>query len=227
MRNKHSATKVKDVNTTPQVMLPPFLYEEDYRKSGPIGRTLEDCGIYMLTGEINGFTVSGAMRYILEANINPECQWDFITLIINSEGGFVTDGFALIDIMFGSFIPIRTVGIGLIASMGLQIFLAGEKGTRTMTPNSMILSHQYAGGTYGKEHELIAAQTEQDNLTEIVMRHYKRTTGLTEAKIRDILLPPHDVWLTAKDAKKHGICDLVKDLKPKLVKVPSAKKEKE
>ena len=120
--------------------------------------------------------------------------------------------------MLGSYIPIKTVGIGLIASMGLQIFLAGEKGTRTMTPNSMILSHQYAGGTYGKEHELVAAQTEQSNLTEIVMRHYKRTTGLTDAKIRDILLPPHDVWLTAKDAKKYGICDVIKDLKPKPMK---------
>lgn len=217
---RHTSSKNKEntetVNNNP--LFVPFIYDDDYKKPECFSRSLEDSGIFFLNGEINTYSIDKAIRFILEANINLDSQWDYITFLINSPGGYVTDGFALIDVMLGSYIPIKTVGIGLIASMGLQIFLAGEKGTRTMTPNSMILSHQYAGGTYGKEHELVAAQTEQSNLTEIVMRHYKRTTGLTDAKIRDILLPPHDVWLTAKDAKKYGICDVIKDLKPKPMK---------
>jgi ATP-dependent Clp protease protease subunit len=193
-------------------------YEDEYKKINFFNKTLEEYGIYMLMGEIGGANVHEAIRYIIEANINPECNWDFITLIINSDGGYVSDGFALIDIMLGSSIPIRTVGIGMIASMGLLIFLTGEKGTRTMTPNSMILSHQYAGGFYGKEHELVAAQVEQDNLSEIMMRHYKKTTGLSQAKIREVLLPPHDVWLKAVEAKKYGICDIVKDVNSNKIK---------
>jgi ATP-dependent protease ClpP protease subunit len=46
-----------------------------------------------------------------------------------------------------------------------------------------------------------------------MINHYKRCTGLNEAKIRQYLLPATDVWLSAKEAKKYGICDSIKDLK--------------
>jgi ATP-dependent protease ClpP protease subunit len=46
-----------------------------------------------------------------------------------------------------------------------------------------------------------------------MIAHYKKCTGLTDEKIREVLLPPQDVWLSAAEAKKHGICDDVKDLK--------------
>lgn len=217
MKRKHSAHKVKDL--MPDILSMPILFDEGAMRGGPgMGRTLTESGIYFLNGEINSGSVGDAIRYILEANIDQDCTWKYITLIINSPGGYVTDGFALIDVIFGSRIPIKTVGLGMIASMGLQVFLAGEKGSRTLTPNCMILSHQYAGGSWGKEHELVAAQVEQDILSEIVMRHYKRTTNLSAAKVRELLLPPQDVWLTARQAKKYGICDTVKDLKPKILK---------
>jgi len=180
-------------------------------------KTLEENGIYFFNGEVDNGTVGDAIRFILEANLDLNCQWEYITFLINSPGGYVTDGFALIDVIHGSRIPIRTVGIGLIASMGLQILLAGEKGTRTLTPNTMILSHQYAGMSLGKEHELVAAKNEIEQMSEIIMRHYKRSTGMTEKNIRKHLLPPSDVWMTAQTAKELGICDVVKDIKPKQI----------
>jgi len=178
-------------------------------------KSLDDHGVFLFSGTVDDITCDDAIKFILEANLDKECKWDHITMLINSPGGYCSDGFALIDIMFGSRIPIHTVGLGMIASMGLQIFLSGKKGTRALTPNCMILSHQYTGGTYGKEHELIASQKEFGILSEIIMRHYKRTTGLTAEEIRQYLLPAEDMWLTAKEAKKLGICDIVKDLKPK------------
>lgn len=179
---------------------------------------LEDYGVYFFNGMVDEETTGNAIEFILEANLDPDCHWEYITFLINSSGGYVTDGFALIDVMNGSRIPIRTVGIGMIASMGLQIFLTGQKGTRTLTPNTMILSHQYAGMAWGKEHELVATQDQYDQMTEIVMRNYERTTGLTRAKIREYLLPPSDVWITAPQAKKLGVCDIVKDIKPQVLK---------
>ena len=181
-------------------------------------KSLSDNGIFFLNSDIHSGSVGDVIQFILEANLNIECDWKFITLIINSPGGYVTDGFALIDIMHGSRIPIHTIGIGMIASMGLQIFLAGEKEHRILTTNCMILSHQFAGGSWGKEHELVAGRTQMDNISEMVMRHYKRTTGLTEAVIKEKLLPPQDIWLTAKQAKELGICDVVKDIKPSYLK---------
>ena len=43
-----------------------------------------------------------------------------------------------------------------------------------------------------------------------MINHYKKCTGLTESDIRQYLLPPHDVWLSAKEAKKLGLCDEIK-----------------
>ena len=186
-------------------------------KSQSPEKSLDDHGVFLFSGTVDDITCDDAIKFILEANLDKECKWDHITMLINSPGGYCSDGFALIDIMFGSRIPIHTIGIGMIASMGLQIFLSGKKGTRTLTPNCMILSHQYTGGAYGKEHELIASHKEYGILSEIVMRHYKRTTGLSVEDIKQYLLPPEDMWLTAKEAKKYGICDIVKDLKPKVL----------
>jgi ATP-dependent Clp protease protease subunit len=114
--------------------------------------------------------------------------------------------------MKGSSTPIRTIGLGQIASAGLLMFIAGEKGHRLLTPNTSILSHQYSWGSFGKEHELIATVKEYDLTTKRLMSHYKKCTGLDEETIRNKLLPPQDMWLSSQEAKKLGICDQVKDL---------------
>ena len=88
--------------------------------------------------------------------------------------------------------------------------MAGEKGNRVLTPNTSILSHQYSWGTYGKEHDLFATVKEYELTTYRMLTHYKKCTGLTEKKIREFLLPAEDVWLSAKQAKKLGLCDSVK-----------------
>ena len=93
-----------------------------------------------------------------------------------------------------------------------MIFISGTKGYRILTPNTSILSHQYSWGAFGKEHELFAQVKEFDLTTKKMIAHYKKCTGLPEVKIRQILLPPQDVWLGALEAKKLGICDDVKDL---------------
>ena len=175
-------------------------------------------GVHYLSGEIKESNVKPAIEFILNASLDPKCKHEHLTLVITSEGGYTSDGFALVDIMMGSRIPVRTVGLGEICSMGLLIFLSGEQGTRMLTPNCVILSHQWSGGSHGKEHELVAAQKFNDITTELVMRHYIRTTGLDKRSIREKLLPPHDVWFTAQEAKKLGICDQVKDLRPAQLK---------
>ena len=132
-----------------------------------------------------------------------------LTLIVNSPGGEVHSAFALIDTMKGSAIPIRTIGIGMIASCGILTFMAGKKGRRILTPNTSILSHQYSWGSTGKEHELFARVREFELSTERMINHYKKCTGLGEKKIREVLLPPEDVWLSAEEAVKYGIADKI------------------
>ena len=92
------------------------------------------------------------------------------------------------------------------------MFMAGTEGQRILTPNTSILSHQYSWGSFGKEHELFAQVKEFDLTTKRLISHYKKCTGLDEDTIREKLLPPQDVWLSAQEAKKLKLCDQVKEL---------------
>jgi ATP-dependent Clp protease protease subunit len=112
--------------------------------------------------------------------------------------------------MKGSKIPIHTIGLGMIASCGVVTFMAGAKGHRYLTPNTSILSHQYSWGSHGKEHELFAVVREFELSTERMIEHYKKCTGMSEKKIRQVLLPPEDIWLSADEAIKYGIADKIK-----------------
>jgi ATP-dependent Clp protease protease subunit len=168
-------------------------------------------GIYLLMDEISNESCKDAIEFILKQNAEKKKQ-KRLQFLICSPGGDVPSCFALIDIMKGSKIPIHTVGLGCIASCGLLLFITGEKGNRILTPNTSILSHQYSWGSYGKEHELFAQVKEFELSTERMINHYKKCTGLTEEKIREHLLPPEDRWLSAKEAKKFGICDSIKSV---------------
>lgn len=167
---------------------------------------------YLLMDEINLSTCKNAIEWVFEANFSEE-RPEMLNLLVCSPGGDLNAAFALVDTMRGSAIPIRTIGLGQIASAGLMIFISGDKGQRILTPNTSILSHQYSWGAFGKEHELFASIKEFDLTTKRMIEHYKKCTGLPEKKIREILLPPQDVWLSSVEAKKLGICDDVKDLK--------------
>jgi len=166
---------------------------------------------FLMMEEISLSSCKQAVEWIFEANFAEE-RPEMLNLLITSPGGDLNAAFALIDVMRGSAIPVRTIGLGQIASAGLMIFIAGDKGMRLLTPNTSILSHQYSWGAIGKEHELFATVKEFDLTTKKMIAHYKKCTGLTEAKIREVLLPPQDVWLSPAEAKKLGLCDDVKDL---------------
>ena len=171
--------------------------------------SVEECCIYLLMDEITDSSCKEAISFIISKNLTKPYP-KYLQLVINTTGGDLQAAFALIDTMKGSAIPVRTVGLGCVASAGILIFISGEKGSRILTPNTSILSHQYSWGMYGKEHELFATVKEYELTTNRMINHYKKCTGLNEKKIRQYLLPPQDVWLGANEAKKLGLCDSVK-----------------
>jgi len=167
-------------------------------------------GHHVFMSEVTQETMKPLIDWIISENFNREKKKKELTLGICSPGGDLNACFALIDIMKGSKIPIRTIGMGMIASCGLLMFISGTKGRRVLTPNTSILSHQYSWGSFGKEHEMYAAVKEFEFTTQRMITHYKKCTGLSEKDIRKYLLPPEDMWLSAKEAKKLGICDSIK-----------------
>ena len=173
---------------------------------------LHASGIFVLMGPIETDTVKPVIEWILHENFVSKKRRKELILSIRSEGGDMSAAFALIDVMRSSNLAIKTVGLGQIASAGLLIFLAGTQGRRTLTPNTSILSHQFSWGSDGKAHELFATMREFELTQKRMVQHYKDCTGLSDTVIKAKLLPPHDVWLDAKEALKLNICDSISQM---------------
>lgn len=175
------------------------------KKSG-----LKDNGIMLLTEEINTGTVKPVMEWLIEENLNSKPHKE-LKLYVNSPGGSISASFGLTDFMEFSKIPIKTIGIGEICSCGLLIFMSGTKGTRIITKNTLILSHQYSWGVIGKEHELIGANKVFEMESKKIRDHYRKhlTVKKDKEKIIDMLLQPTDTWLTPEEAIKYGIADKI------------------
>jgi ATP-dependent Clp protease protease subunit len=176
------------------------------------GEALVDHGIYVLMDNIDSDSVKPVIEWVLHENHVRKKKYKELLLMICSNGGSMEDAFALIDVMRSSKIPIKTVGLGSVSSCGLMIFLAGTRGRRVLTPNTSILSHQFAWSNSGKVHELFATVKEFQLTEARMIEHYKNSTGLDDEVIRKVLLPPQDVYLSAAEAFQYNICDLVADL---------------
>jgi ATP-dependent Clp protease, protease subunit len=181
------------------------------KKPENISTSTEAGNVYLLMDDFTPATIKPVIEWILNKNFLPSSQRpEYLTLIINSPGGDLTSAFALIDVMKGSVIPVRTLGIGSVCSCGLLTLIAGAKGHRTITPMTSILSHQFFSFSVGKNHELLSQVREFELTEERMMTLYKHCTGLSEKKIREVLLPPTDVWLSAEEALDLGLVDSIK-----------------
>ena len=170
--------------------------------------SLESMGLFMFFGEVNQDSAHAACEFILKGNMLLE-DAESLTMVVNSEGGSVSDGFAVIDMMECSALPIQTIGTGLIASMGLLILAAGSKGSRILTHNTEILAHQFSGVLYGKQHEMVAAGEAHARLEQQFIQHFLRHSKMTEKQIKATLFAPSDRYLTPQECKKYGLCDII------------------
>jgi len=172
---------------------------------------LRNRGIILLTG---GIDVEMAARIYGEIiAYNTEGKVEQIQMIVNSLGGECSAGFSIIDMMESSRIPVHTFGIGEIASMGLMVFMAGERGKRIITPRTSILSHRFSGRTGGNHSQMVACRKEQDMTHERIVNHYLQCTSVTtREELESTLLLPVDTWLSPEEALKYGIADIVEPI---------------
>ena len=170
-------------------------------------QSLADAGMYVFMGDVEQENIKPIIEWILHENHVVKKKRKELLLMVCSEGGDMGAAFALIDVMHSSPIPIKTVGLGVIASAGLLIFIAGTRGRRVLTPNTSILSHQFSWSSEGKAHELFATMREFELTQARMLAHYETCTGLDPDQIRKHLLPPQDIWLSAEEALALGICD--------------------
>ena len=130
-----------------------------------------------------------------------------IKLYINSPGGSVYDGLAIIDTMNYIEPDVQTIGIGLQASMGAMLLSAGTKGKRCCLPNARIMIHQPSSGTEGKITDQEIALKEGIYLKKVLIDIMAKNTGKDAKTIEKDM--DRDNWMSAEEALKYGIIDEV------------------
>jgi ATP-dependent Clp protease protease subunit len=176
-------------------------------------------GVHLFFGEVDEEKSYAACEFILKSNLLHNDR-SSLTMILNTVGGETSEGFAVIDVMNTSRIPVATVGLGNIMSMGVLLLSGGTHGYRAITKNANIMAHQFSGYFSGKQHDLIATQTSYHMLEERMIKHFLRHSTMSEKQVRDILFSPSDRYLTPTECKKYGLVDRVVEY----AEVPKIKK---
>ncbi|WP_426349628.1 ATP-dependent Clp endopeptidase proteolytic subunit ClpP [Alloiococcus sp. CFN-8] len=167
-------------------------------------RLLKD-RIIMVSGEINDVTANLVVAQLLF--LESEDPDKDVHIYINSPGGSVTAGMAILDTMNLIKPDVSTICVGMAASMGAMLLVAGAKGKRYALPNSEIMIHQPLGGFQGQATDIeIHARRilkTKETLTKIIA---DRTGNPIDKVKQDI---ERDYFMEAKEALEYGIIDKV------------------
>jgi ATP-dependent Clp protease protease subunit len=139
----------------------------------------------------------------LEAE-NPKKE---IQMYINSPGGIVTSGLAIYDTMQYIKSPVITLCLGMAASMGSFLLMAGEKGQRVALPNSRIMVHQPSGGYSGKASDIQRHAEDIIKTKKRLNELYAKHTGRTVEEVEQTL--DRDYFMSAGEAREWGLVDHV------------------
>jgi ATP-dependent Clp protease, protease subunit len=132
-----------------------------------------------------------------------------IFLYINSPGGSVSAGLSIFDTMNFIKPEVSTTCMGIAASMGSFLLMAGAKGKRVALPNSRIMIHQPSGGAQGQASDIEIQAREILKTREQLNRIYAERTGQPVDKIEADM--ERDTWLSPAEAKEYGLIDMVLD----------------
>ena len=136
-----------------------------------------------------------------------------LTMLINSPGGSVHDGLAIYDTINSLDCHVRTICVGLAASMGAFLLCSGSKGMRLALPNSEILIHQPLGGAQGQATDVAIRAEWLVKTKEKMIRMKAEMTGQPEEVIRRDVERDH--FLSAQEALEYGIIDEIFDPRQK------------
>ena len=130
-----------------------------------------------------------------------------ISFYINSPGGVITAGLAIVDTMNHIKNDVSTVCVGLAASMGAVILSCGEKGKRFILPNAEVMIHQPLGGAEGQASDIEINARHIIKNREVLNKMLAKNTGQPLEKIeKDV---DRNFYMSSDEAKKYGIVDKI------------------
>lgn len=167
-------------------------------------RLLKDRVVF-LRGEVNEALANSIVAQLLFLEMeDPDAD---ISMYINSPGGSVTDGMAIFDTMRYIKPKVRTVCLGMAASMGAFLLMAGEPGMRLALPNSEVMIHQPSGGARGQATDI---QIHAENILRTKKKLNEILAANTGKSFDEIAHDTErDNFMTAEEAKEYGLIDAV------------------
>jgi ATP-dependent Clp protease protease subunit len=191
--------------------LVPYVIEQTSRgeRSYDIFSRLLKDRIIFLSEDVNHVTASlvVAQMLFLESE-DPDKE---ISFYINSPGGSITDGMAIVDTMNYIKCPVSTICVGLAASMGSVLLACGTKGKRFATSNAEVLIHQplISGGLAGQTTEIKIHADHMVKTREKLNKLLSEKTGQSLEQIEKDTERDH--YMTAEEALKYGLIDGILD----------------
>ena len=159
--------------------------------------------IVMISGPIDSAmanTVVAQLLFLESENPNAD-----ISLYLNTPGGEVNAGWAIMDTMQYIKPDVSTIGMGLVASMGSVLLAAGKKGKRFVLPNTEIMIHQPLAGTQGQVTDMEIHVANFKRTKERLIKQMSEFTGRKEKELFDAM--ERDNYMDAEAAKKFGLID--------------------
>ena len=168
---------------------------------------MEDCGTFYLFSDIDSTTSEAIHQWLDKCNICFDPSTTPLTVKINSGGGAIHDGYSIAEAMINSPFHITTHATGYLMSSAVDVFMAGDD--RLMDSSCIAMVHQYSLDVSGKHHEHMSTRAYQDFLTTTSTNYYKARTKMTNKMIENTFNASSDIYLTAKECLKYGICHTV------------------
>lgn len=160
--------------------------------------------IIFLNDEINDKTANDIILQLLYLDsLNNED----IKLYINSPGGDITQGLAIIDCINSIKSDVQTICIGCAYSMAAIILLCGKKGKRKILPNSEVMIHSVLGQSSGDLKTIVQSSIRLQEKSKLIQTLIKKNTTLSNVKISSMM--KKDSFLTSIESLKYGFVDKI------------------
>lgn len=162
--------------------------------------------IILIEGEINSrmsAAIVAQLRYLESESADKP-----ITLLIQSPGGEINAGYAIIDTMNDIKCPVHTIAMGMTASMAVTIFLNGKKGERSVYKHTELLIHQPLSGVQGQVSDIERSAKHSVKLKDQLAKEYSKLTGIELKKMVEMM--DRDTILDAQECVKLGLADKIK-----------------
>ena len=167
-------------------------------------RLLKDRIIYMGTG-VDDYVANLIVAQVLF--LEKEDPDKDIQMYVNSPGGSVSAGLAILDTMNLVKCDVSTICVGMAASMGAVLLAGGAKGKRYVLPNARVMIHQVSGGTQGTVSDMKIAVKEADRYQEVLSKILAEACDKSQDQVKKDM--DRDYWMSAEESVAYGIVDKI------------------